>query len=115
MTTHLSTAAPPYAPRLWIANDSTGTGCLFIEYPVQGTAPFIQSYPLHPDGLGMALSGMIAAWQKANPTPRYVQLEASHPVVNSKAKARPGTEDQRERAAAILRKLGITPKARSDA
>lgn len=114
MTTFTASAAPPHAPRVWIAS-----GSIFIEYPCVGAAPFIASYPLHPDGLGMALSGMIAAWQKANPTPRYVPTTSAptpHPLVNAKTSAsRPGTEAQRDNAAAILRKLGLTPKVRGDA
>lgn len=80
---------------------------IFAAIPVQGSdEPYIARFPKSLEGLAAALNVMIAKPERASR-----DISATHPRINAtvpERKKRPGTGEQRARAAAVLKQMGLT-------
>lgn len=92
-------AAPPWALLVW-----TNGKDLFIELPLtKGEGSYVARYSLSEGGLAKALAHMAIAHEENLPTKPYVH-PTSQPAVRKFSNF---TENQRDMATSILRKLKI--------
>jgi len=108
---YATSAAPAWAIVTWVDDNF-----VYTQIPsTRGAAPFIQKYPLTSTGLGEALSLMREIYREQNPPGKgYDFLSRTRPATliapqqkGKKGKPLAGTQEQRDKAAAILRKMGI--------
>ena len=109
MTKAASSFHPPWAVVAWVDGNN-----IFIEIPSKdGSAPYIWKESLTENGLGRALFLMRDARQKAKPAEigsfNFLAIEGAKAIKRSR-KDSPFTEEQRQAASAVLKKLGITGK-----
>ena len=101
MTTFATTARPPTAAIAWATKDE-----LFVEIPTKSGPPYICRYRKTVDGLSAALNILI---EHQEATSRNVPQD--HPAVK-KSTATPrapwATDEQRQRARDLLKRLKIT-------
>lgn len=91
--TYATSAYPPNTAIAWATRDE-----IFVQYPMKsGGPPFITRFRKTADGLAQALNIII---EHAAPSPR--PIPTSHPAIQRKGT---GTAEQREMAAAIVRRL----------
>jgi hypothetical protein len=80
---------------------------IFAAIPVLGSdEPYIARFPRSVEGLAAALNVMIEKPERASR-----DISESHPKINAtvpERKKRPGTDEQRARAAAVLKQMGLT-------
>lgn len=93
------TSAPPYAVRIW-----TDPTSIYVEHPMKdGSSSYISRYPLSEGGLAKAIAFM-STLHEATPSPvRYSHATTQPPV----RRFSNFTENQRDMATSILRKLKI--------
>ena len=106
---YLTNGAPAWAIVAW-ADDNF----VYTQLPSKdGQAPLIQKYPLDSTGLGQALSMMREIHREMNPPGKGLEFVSRTTVKITPQrkghKARPlkGTEQQRQTAREILKKMGI--------
>lgn len=87
---------PPSTAIAWATKDA-----LFVEIPCRDGPPYITRYPRTADGLAKALNVLVKNESKGGTT-----ILREHPKIAKNVKA--FSEDQRERARAALKKVGIT-------
>ena len=93
------TARPASAAIAWVQGDR-----LFVELPTRTGVPYICTYKRTLEGLTAALNILIENSEALPPTPRTADAKP-HPSVRKVASF---SEDQREAARGILKKMGIT-------
>ena len=99
MTTSLArTARPASAAIAWVQGDR-----LFVELPTRMGVPYICTYKRTLEGLTAALNILIENSDALPPSPQT--SVGPHPSVRKVASF---SEDQREAARGILKKMGIT-------
>lgn len=94
-----STARPPSAAIAWVQGDR-----LFVELPTHTGVPYICTYKRTLEGLTAALNILIEN-SDALPPSAQPSMAQPHPAVQKVASF---SEDQREAARNILKKMGIT-------
>ena len=92
--TYALTGRPPSTAICWSDSES-----LIVEFPTKAGPPYLTRFPKTITGLQQALNVLLD-----HPSPRTT-LPASHPAVHKVN--RPGTEEQRAAAAAIVRRLAL--------
>lgn len=100
MTSPASTARPPRAAIAWVQDDR-----LFVELPTKTGVPYICAYKCTLEGLTAALNIVIENSDAPAPSPAP-SVAAPHPAVRRPLAT--FTDDQREAARAILKKMNIT-------
>lgn len=101
--TALSTARPPRAAIAWATRDN-----LFVEIPHKDPSlpPYICRYPRTAVGLASALNILIEHAEATANRPLR-DINANHPAIKHAKATVPATEDQREAARVLLRKMGL--------
>lgn len=102
MTTALPTGKPPYAVTMWADDHS-----VYVELPSarQGEPPYILRYAKSEAGLSKALWLMHDAYEKSKP---LKPIDFTKDPRVKLAKGTTGyTDDQREAARAVMRRMGI--------
>lgn len=106
MTTYDHTARPAWAVTAWCDDRF-----IYIELPVKDGPPYIQKFSLTEGGLSKALHMMRDARAKHPVAPHYSFLALdSHPKIVKKKSI--VSQEQRDRATAVLRRLKMLPGGR---
>ena len=93
-----ATARPANAAVAWVQDDR-----LFVELPTKSGTPYVIAYKRTLEGLTAALNILIENSEALPPSPQT--SVGPHPSVRKVASF---SEDQREAARRILKKMGIT-------
>lgn len=93
-----STARPRHAAIAWATRDA-----IFCEIPCKDGPPFIIREKLTVPGLSRVLNVLIEHQEAAPPQP-----QAAHPKITKAPRVAWATDEQREKAREVLRRLKIT-------
>lgn len=100
MTTAATSFRPAWALCVWVDNNN-----LFTELPAISGPPLIQKYPLTSTGLSSAIAMMREIHRAMQPAGGTYKALAEPRITRPKPI---GTSAQREKAAGILKKMGLT-------
>lgn len=95
MTTTASSAAPPWAPRIWIEGLD-----LLVELPCNSGPPYIMKFPVTEAGLSKAIN-ILRVRERNNPRGRE---RVADRLIPSGVKA---SNETRAAAREVLRRLGL--------